>query len=342
MGFLITTPNVVICTKKSGEQKQMQNLKKAALLILLAFAVSTTFAALSTTLALADDAQQQKAEAILGILEDNNTSILVAFSNLETQNIPVPSTAETKYNEGLTYATEAADLLNAGNFSEAGTKAVEAMNLFKEVLVLLQDASQTEPSGTEVAAENITRLKATLTQAFRYIERMENMSAKANDAGYSTTVLDANISQARNHLEAALDYLNNRNYDAAREELGEAKALYVKLKGLLDRLTEAVKAANVKSYLQEAEDRLNETRDSILGSTDLSQEDRDDAIDALNTSSEYLDNAQDSLANSDLDEALADIEEAKKWEDTANNFIATVTAGTNSSDSTTNSLTATG
>jgi hypothetical protein len=320
----------------------MINLKKAVPIILLALAMSTTFTVLSTTLALADDAQKQKAEALLEILEDNNVSILAAFSELETQNIPVPTTAETKYNQGLAYATEAANLLSADNFDEASIKAVEAMNLFKEALTLLQDASQTEPSGTIVAAENITRLKASLTQAFRYIERLENLTARANAAGYATTVLDANISQAKSHLETASDHLSNRNYDGAREELRAARALYVELKELVDRLTQTVKIVNVETYLQEAEDRLTETRDTILNSTDLSTQVRDDAIAALNTSEGYLDDARASLDNSNPDEAVSDIEEAKKWEDTANNVIASVTAGTNSSDLTNDSLTSTG
>ena len=88
--------------------------------------------------------------------------------------------------------------------------------------------------------------------------------------------------------------------------------------------------------------RINATRDSILNSADLSTQVRDDAIAALNTSESYLDDAQESLDNSNPDEAVSDIEEAKKWEDEANNAIASVTAGTNSSDSTNDSLTSTG
>ena len=318
----------------------MIKLKQATFIVLLTLALSTTFAVLSTTSALADDAERQKAEALIGILEANNISILNAFSDLESQGITAPSTAETKYSQALTHATEATNLMNTGNYSGAGNEAVEAMQLFKEALTLLQDASQTEPSATVVAAENITRIKAALNQAFSYVERLENLSAKAYTAGYNTTVLDVNISAAKSHLETAADYIADRNYDGAVDEIRAAKAMLVELKDPLNRLTQAVKVANVEAYLQEAEDRLAET-ESILNSTSLSPEVRDEAIDALNTSKDYLADARDSLANSNADAAITELEEAKKWEDETNNVLASATS-VNSSDSTPNSLTSTG
>ena len=143
-------------------------------------------------------------------------------------------------------------------------------------------------------------------------------------------------------METASDELDELNLEDAIEELKAAKALHVELKTILDRLTQAVKVANAESYLQEAEDRLAETKDNILSSTDLSTQVRDEAIAALNTSESYLDDARESLANSNPDEAITELEEAKKWEDESNNVIASVTASSNSAEPTNDSLTPTG
>lgn len=316
-------------------------LNKAALIIILTLVLSTAFVVLIPTLALANETEKQKAETLLRILDSNNITILDAFINLESQNVTVPPAAETKYNEGIIHAIEAANLMSIDNFSEASIEAVEAMQLFKESLMLLQDASQTEPTDTQVAAENVTRLKASLTQAVKYVERLENLSAKAKTAGYNTTALDAKISEARNHLETASDELDELNVDDALEGLNAAKALRAELKTVLDRLTQAVKVANAETYLQEAEDRVSETKDSILNSADLATSVRDAAIEALNTSESYLDDARESLANSNPDEAISELEEAKKWEDTSNDVITSATS-VNSVAPTSDSLTPAG
>lgn len=299
---------------------------RAVSILLLTLVLSMAFVVLIPTLALAGETEKQKAETLLRILVSNNMSVLAAFSNLETQNVTVPSVAEMNYDEGLIHATEAVNLMSTDNFSEASIEAVEAMQLFKEALILLQNALQTEPTDTQVAAENITRLKASLTQGFKYIERLENLSANAKTAGYDTYTLDAKILETKNHLQNASDELDELNLEDALKELKAAELLRAEFATILDRLTQAVKVANAETYLQEAENRIAETKDNILSSTDLTTQVRDEAIAALNTSESYLDGARESLANSNPDEAISELEEARKWEDESRKVIVSATA----------------
>ena len=71
-------------------------IKKVAITVLLALVLSTTFTFLNPTLALTNDPQKQKAETLLSILDNNNMSIMLAFSKLDAQNITVPN-AETAF-----------------------------------------------------------------------------------------------------------------------------------------------------------------------------------------------------------------------------------------------------
>jgi hypothetical protein len=322
-----------------GGHNQGLNKKKAAVIVLLALVLSMTFLVLSPTLALTSSSQQQKAETLLAILGNNNTTIVEAFSNLDAQNITVPETAETAYSEGLVHAEEALRLMNEENFSEASIEAVEAMQKFGETLKLLESASPVEPTETEVAAEDVISLKANITRALEYADRLENLTARAKTKGYNTTAVEQKLSEVKRHLQNATMELRALNLDGATESLSNARVLLKELKTLYDRLTDLVKTSNIEQYLDVAEERISETKENITQSTDLTSAAKEDAIDALNNSEASLARARDAIESNNVDDAIADIEDAKKWEDESNRAITSVTATPNVVSATDNSLT---
>jgi len=232
-----------------GGQNQVLNLKKVAIIVLLTLVLSMTFTVLNPTLALTNGDQKKKAETLLNILDNDNTSIIEAFSKLDAQNITVPN-AETKYNEGLEHAEKAFRLMNEENFSEASIEAVEAMQKFEDTLRILEDASPVEPTETEVTAEDAISLKANITRAIEHARRLENLTAKAATAGYNTAAIKKTLSEVKQHLENATRKLYTLNLDGAAEELLIAKTLLDKLKQPFDKLTNLVKASNTEKYLE--------------------------------------------------------------------------------------------
>jgi len=322
-----------------GGQNQVLNLKKVAVIVLLTLVLSMTFTVLNPTLALTNEDQKQKAETLLGILDNDNKSIIEAFSKLDDQNITVPKTAETTYNEGLEHAEEAFTLMNEENFSEASIEAVKAMQKFEDTLKMLEAASPVEPTETEVTAEDAISLKANITRAIEHIERLENLTAKAATAGYNTVAIEKRLSEVKQRLENATRELTTLNLEGAAEELCIAKTLLDELKEPFDRLTNLVKASNTEKYLEEAEIRVSETKANITISAALTPEAKEDAIAALNNSEASLSNARDSIERNNVDEAIEELEEAKKWEEESNNAIASVAASQNSVAPTDKSLT---
>jgi hypothetical protein len=308
-----------------GGQNQVLNLKKAAIITLLTLVLSMTFTILNPTLALTNDDQKQKAETLLNILDNDNKSIIEAFSKLDAQNITVPN-AETKYNEGLEHAEEAFRLMNEENFSEASIEAVEAMQKFEDTLRILEDASPVEPTETEVTAEEAISLKANITRAIEYAERLENLTAKAATAGYNTSAIEKTLLEVKQHLENATRKLYTLNLDGAAEELCIAKTLLDELKEPFARLTNLVKASNTEKYLEAAEIRVAATKANITASVALTPEIKEDAITALNNSETNLANARDSIENNNVDKAIEELEEAKKWEEESNRAIVSVAA----------------
>ena len=322
-----------------GGQHQVLNQKKVAIITLLTLVLSMTFTILNPTLALTNDDQKQKAEALLKILDNDNKSIIEAFSKLDTQNITVPKNAETAYNEGLAHAEEAFRLMNEENFSEASIEAVEAMQKFEDTLKILVDASPVEPTETEVTAEKAISLKANITRAIEYAERLENLTAKAATTGYNTTAIEKRLSEIKQHLENAARELYTLNLDGAAEELCIAKTLLDELKEPFARLTNLVKASNTEKYLEAAEIRVAATKANITASVALTPEIKEDAITALNNSETNLSNARDFIESNNVDEAIGELEEAKKWEEESTRAIASVAAIPTSVAPTTDSFT---
>ncbi len=321
-----------------GGQHQVLNRKKVAIIVILTLVLSMTFAFLNPTLALTNDAQKQKAETLINILDNDNITIVSAFSRLDAQNITVPQTAETAYNEGLAHAKEAVSLMNKENYNEAGIEAVKAMQKFKETLKLLETASPVEPTEAEISAEETISLKANITRAIEHAKRLENLTAKAATAEYDTGRIENRLSEIKRHLENATRELYNRNLEGATEELRIAKTLLDKLKDPFDMLTNRVTESNTENYLREAEIRVSAAKANITLSATLTPEVREDAITALNNSEVSLANARDQIEDNNVDEAIEELEEAKKWEEESNRAIAAVAATPTSVAPTTDSV----
>jgi hypothetical protein len=322
-----------------GGRNQDLNQKKVAVIVLLALVLSMTFIIFNPTLAQTNNSQKQKTGTLLTILSNDNTTIVEAFSNLNAQNVIVPATAETAYNEGLEHTKEAFRLLNEEKFGEASTEAVEAMKKFEETLRILESASPVEPTETEVTAEDIINLKANITRATEYAGRLENLTARAKTKGYNTTAIEQKLSEIKQHLRNTTQELHALNLSGATEELLNAQTLLEELQAPFDRLTNLVKTSNIETYLETAEGRVSKTKENITQSTTLTATAKEDAIAALNNSEASLANARDSLTTNNVDAAIKDLEEAKKWEDESNRVITSVTATPNSVSATDQSST---
>jgi hypothetical protein len=213
------------------------------------------------------------------------------------------------------------------------------MQKFEETLRILEDASPVKPTETEVTTEEIISLKANITRTIEYTERLENLTAKAATSGYNTLAIEKRLSEIKQYLENATRKLSAMNLEGAAEELLIAKTLLDELKDLFDRLTDLVKASNTENYLEAAEIRVAATKANITSSAALTSEAKEDAIAALNNSEASLANARDSIENNDVDDAIEELEEAKKWEEESNRATASVAATPTSVAPTTESFT---
>ena len=285
--------------------------KRAAVFFLVILILSTTAIFLNQTFATTSSEQ------------NSNTTITSAFSRLDSQNLTAP-TAQTTYNEGLVHAKEAASLIEEENFSEACTEAVAAMQKFEETLQLLENISPESPTDAEIVAEEAISLKASITRTTEQLQRIENLTTKASEAGYNTTAIQKRIREINTYLETATQQLLNTNLEEATQALSTAKTLLDGLSQAITRLTTLVTESNTEKYLNEAQVRVSEAKQNITLSATLTAEAKQEAITALNNSEASLTNARDLIENDNVDEAIDELNEAKKWEEESTRVISPV------------------
>jgi hypothetical protein len=305
------------------------NQKKVATIILLTLVLTLTFIFLNPTLAQTSQEQKQKTETLLNILTTVNASIAEETNRFTVQNIPVPQAAKTNFNEGATHAEEAANLMNMENYAEASVEAVEAMKKFKETLLILQEASPIEITETVETAVSVINMRATITRAYEYVERLENLTARARTAGYNnTTTIDNKLSIVKEHLENATEELDKLNLDSATEQLRGAKTILEELKMQYDTLVNRVKLANTRRYLEEITQKVDETKTNVTNSATLSTQNKTNALSALNNSQSSLEKAGDYIDEKRVDDAISELEDAKKWIDESSKYLSISVATT--------------
>ena len=95
------------------------------------------------------------------------------------------------------------------------------------------------------------------------------------------------------------------------------------------RLTNLVNEANTKNYLDNAETRISSIKTNITSSL-LTPQIKEDAITALNNSELNLANARDTIEKNNIEEAIQELEEAKKWEEESKRITSLVDETQNS------------
>ena len=303
-----------------GGHQQVLKTKNFAITVLVVLVLSTVFTFLNPTLAQTSDVQKQKAQTLMTILGKNNLTITQAFSRLDSQNISADN-AKTLYNQGVAHALQAESLVNEEKFLEACNEAVVAMQIFEETLQLIENVAPVEPTEAEVFAEQAISLKANITRTIEQAKRIQNLTQKAANAGYDTTVAEKKLREISVYLENALQEFRNSDLESSSEQLLIAKSFLNEFNDYINRLTANVTASNTEAYLNAATTRITEAKQNITLSASLTAASKEAAIAALNNSEVNLANARDKIAENNVDEAIEELEEAKKWEEESTRAI---------------------
>lgn len=274
------------------------------LLLILLMPVSFLHAALSQT----RDEQLYQTKALLGIVEAVNATVKETFDTLEARDIAVPAKARSLYHGGLLLAEGATHLMDGGNYSEASSRAVEALQMFREALRLTNGYLRTKPTEAEVIADRIIRLKTSINRTYEYARRLEHLADKVLIVGFNLSEFETSIAGARTHLERALKKLGELKVEEAAVDLAAATSLLNESLRFQNTLTNDVKAVKTERFLAEARKRLSIVKANITAVSETMPElEKNASLTALSRAEQSLESATDLMEKNMVDETIGEL-----------------------------------
>ena len=256
-----------------------------------------------------------KTQDLFLFFQKANATVTEIFHKFKTDGKTIPQESLNEHDQAILLANEAQSLIQSGNYSEANSKVIQALQKLKEALRIVYMELPEQPTETETALERDAQLKSSVNRYYEQLERIENITRLAATVGYNTTMLETKIQTVKALLDNALVNLYKKRFEAASNNLAEAKAL-------IDRVVEALKdfAANLKiqridAYINKTQERLDairETAESLSNEASLA---------ALNNAETSLDNAKEYLEEQRINETLSELATSKASEEEAVEYI---------------------
>ena len=260
-----------------------------------------------------NDEKARNAKALLDIVEEANAGVKETFDELESAGILVPDEAAELYREGSESAEEASNLIALRDYPGASSAAVEALQRFKDALRIVYRILPKTPDEAEVIAERIISLKVTVNRVYEYVKRLEQLTARAQDAGHNCTTLKKLIYEAEIRLEKAYEKLDGLDIEGASRELASFRSLLNQSVVLYRRLRSSVKLAKAEVFLTEAEARFTVLKANITAaSLRLPEEEKNATLVALNKALYRLQNARVLMEATQVDETIEELMEYKE------------------------------
>jgi hypothetical protein len=283
----------------------INSLAALSLTLIVLSAVTLSFAAATAT------NTENSTDFLFSLVQNANATVTDAYNRLEAQANSIPQDSLTAYNQALLYADEAANQLQAGNFSEANSKALQALQQFKEALRIVYEALPEQPT----EAEKTIALQSAIDRANAQLQRLENLTGLAASTGYNTTALETNIETAKALLTNASHSLNQQNFEAASNSTAEAKTLIENLLSHVNTFAATLRIQRLTAYVAQTEERLAALRTEATTAQNAA------SLTALNSADASLANAKEYLEKQQINETLTALARSKASEEKAATYL---------------------
>ena len=265
-----------------------------------------------------------KAHYMFSLLQESNSTVTEIFRQFQAKGKTIPQASLNEYDQALVLAEESRSLLEAGNYSEANNKIIQALQKLKEALRILYTAAPEQPTETEVSVEKAVQLRSSINRYQEQLERIENLTRFAAAVGYNTTALEDEIQAMRSLLVRALGNVDQRRFEAALADLAEVETLGERLLSSLSNIASDLKIQRIATYINETETRLAAIRakaESLSNTASLA---------ALNSAEVSLDNAKEYLESQRISDTLSELANSKESEEQAVEYLKPTASSVNS------------
>lgn len=260
-------------------------------------------------------ASSEKTQDLFLLFQEANGTVAEIFRQFEADGETVPQESLNEYNQALVLAEESKSLLQAGNFSEADGKIVQALQKLKETLRIAYAAVTEQPTETEISLERAVQLKSSVNRYYEQLQRIENLTRFAAAVGYNTTTMDAKIQTVKSLLDKALTNVDQKRFTAAAENLAEAKALSDQILRSLNNFAVDLKIQRIATYINQTQERLDAIREKAEALSNTA------SLAALNNAEASLDNAKEYLEGQRITETLSELANSKASEEKAVEYL---------------------
>ena len=303
------------------------HLKPAPKWLVILALITGTLSALvlaSTSATIQNDTDtKDKTEDLFSLLEDSNATVAEIFRQLEADGKTIPQASLNEYNQALILAEESKSLLQAGNYSEAESKIIQALQKFKNALRIVYTTIPEQPTETETALERTVQLKSSINRYYEQLQRMENLTRFAAAVGYNTTALEVKIQIVKSLLDRASSNINQKRFEAASVNLADAKALIDSLVNALNDIAANLKIQRLQTYIAQTEVRLAAIKETAISLSNTA------SLTALNNAETSLDNAKEYLEKQQINETLSELANSRASEEEAVEYLKPVASSSN-------------
>jgi hypothetical protein len=284
-------------------------LATITLILIAVSAVTFSFAAAATT------STESSTDFLFSLVKNANATVTETYSRLEANATAIPQDSLTAYSQALLLANEAASQLQAGNISGANTKAIQALQKFKEALRIVYEAFPETPTEAQITLEKSVTLQSAIDRSYEQLQRLENLTGFAAATGYNTTALEDKIETAKALLANASLSLNQQNFEAASNSTAEAKTLIDNLLNHVNALAGTLKVQRLAAYVNQTKARLETLRTEANAAQNVA------SLTALNSADASLASAEEYLENQQINETLSALASSKASEEKAGAYL---------------------
>jgi hypothetical protein len=293
------------------------HLKAAAkwLITLTLIVLSISAFLLASSQASLQQTQAEKTQDLFALFQNANATVTQVFNQLEADRETVPQASFAAYNQALVLAGESESLAEAGSFSKANIKIVEALQKLKEALRIVYVTVPEHPTETEVNLERSAQLLSSISRYSEQLQRIENLTRLAASVGYNTTRLEEKIQTLKNLLETAASSVEQQQFELASEKLVEAKILGYRILEAVDNLAADLKIQRIGIYINRTQQRLEAIREIAEATSNEA------SLAAVDNAEASLDNAKEYLDEQWINETLSELADSKASEDQAVEYL---------------------
>jgi len=288
--------------------------KWLVILALIVVALSALVLASSSASLQQATAASDKTQDLFSLFQNANATVSEIFRQFKEDGETVPQASLDEYNQALVLAEESKSLLQAGNYSGADGKIVQALQKLKEALRIAYAAIPEQPTETEVSLERTVQLKSSINRYYEQLQRIENLTRLAA-VGYNTTTLEDKIQTIKSLLDRAASNVDQKRFEAALATLADAKALIDRILSSIDNFAVDLRIQRIANYINQTQERLDAIREKAEALSN------DASLAALNSAETSLDNAKEYLEEQRINETLSELANSKVSEEEAVEYL---------------------